>query len=109
MANRKIKLEGGEVYLSKLPKEVCNQLEAYIAKFKVTEFVPGVPEAEEPVKSYPDKAIGMKRNAGQYTVVVVGYDSVTGEAGIEELVPAGDFESHAISVFQQEACKRRIV
>lgn len=124
---RRIKLESGTVLLSGFPKEIANELENHILKFKMPE--PSAcssttkveeqnevkveqkqEEAEEQVKLHNNKAIGLyEKSPGQFEVVVVGYDCELNEANIEEVKNAGDFKQHAISVYQQEIFKRGIV
>jgi hypothetical protein len=116
---RKVKLQEGMVLLSGFPKEVANELEAYIAKFIKSEFVVPtenitssieIPKVAVPIKVLPNKAIGLvEKEPRQFKIVVIGYDCSNGEALIEEMKDAGDFKQHAISMFQQELFKRGLV
>ena len=123
---RKVQLEQGTVLLSGFPKDIANAIEAHIANFTyavkdstgmtATLLVP--PEDKEVSNSkelrvFQDKALGLREikdvSPRQWEVVVVGYNSTTKEAAVEEVKSAGDFKAHAESVFMQELVKRRVI
>lgn len=123
---RKIQLEQGTVLLSGFPKDIANAIEAHIANFKHVESgnlgttvnLLMLEEAKELAPSkelqvFQDKALGLRElkdvSPRQWEVVVVGYNSVTKEAQVEEVKSAGDFKAHAESVFMQELVKRRVI
>lgn len=90
----------------------------YILAFVAPVFVPSgndivvaIDDATLPARTeaYPDKAIGLREDGSKYELVVVGYNSNTKEAVVEEVRNAGDFRQHAVSVFQQEIFKRGII
>jgi hypothetical protein len=106
---RRIVLKDGYILLNGFPKDVANQLEAHLAKFTMDETASPVNDGVRDKKVFTDFALGLKEYHGQYKVVVVGYEYISGKAEISELKDAGDFKAHAISVFQQEMYKRGMV
>lgn len=106
---RRIPLKDGTVILSGFPKEIANQIEVYLAKFKMDEEATVLLDNPKEKRVFTDHALGLKEYNGLYKVVVVGYDYVSGKAEISEFKNAGDFKAHAISVFQQEMYKRGLV
>lgn len=117
---RSIKFEDGTVLLSGFPKDLANELEAYVAKFKksselsegqtmaIEEVVST--EASKPMYHMPDKAFGLReKSPREYEVVVVKYNADTKDAVVDEIIPAGDFRQQGQTALKMELFKRGVL
>ncbi len=111
---RKVKVEGGVVLINGYPKDLANELEVYISRFKKSELLIAagtstIEEAEE-VRTFPDKAIAIKEVfPGHWELVMLGYDIETKEAVIEDSKYVASFKQEATNKFMQEMYNRGLV
>lgn len=96
---RHVKVTHGDIKLSRFPKEIANEFEVYVSKFKA---------AEEIILPY--KAVGLREiSPRQFEVVVVGYNSETKQAEVQEIKIISETRAEAEMKFKMEIVKQGLL